>query len=166
MSYYIRKTDVFRLIILITSSVLHSIYLNLYNKIIKLNQTNTHEYLLLLLSCVWHFATSWTWANQAPSVHEIFQARILECVAIPFSRQSSWTRNRTCVSCMASKFFTTEPLQKSPTSLCSINSEMIKYPLWIWRYSCMKHLIHTWAYIIIRFTLKKIPIVHSYQNKI
>ena len=32
------------------------------------------------------------------SVHEIFQARILECVAIPFSRESSQLRDRTRVS--------------------------------------------------------------------
>ena len=32
------------------------------------------------------------------SVHEIFQARILEWIAIPFSRGSSPCRNRTCVS--------------------------------------------------------------------
>ena len=32
---------------------------------------------------------------QAPSVHEIFQARILELVAIPFSRGSSWPRDWT-----------------------------------------------------------------------
>ena len=33
------------------------------------------------------------------SVHEIFQARILEWVAIFFSRVSSWPRDQTCVSC-------------------------------------------------------------------
>ena len=32
------------------------------------------------------------------SVHGIFQARILECVAVSFSRVSSWPRDRTCVS--------------------------------------------------------------------
>ena len=33
-----------------------------------------------------------------PSVHEISHARILECIAISFSRVSSWPRNRTHVS--------------------------------------------------------------------
>ena len=32
------------------------------------------------------------------SVHGIFQARILEWVAISFSRGSSWPRDRTCIS--------------------------------------------------------------------
>ena len=33
------------------------------------------------------------------SVHDILQARILEWVAIPFSRGSSWPRDWTCISC-------------------------------------------------------------------
>ena len=40
------------------------------------------------------------------SIHGISQARILEWVAIPFSRGSSWPRDRTQVSCIAGRFFT------------------------------------------------------------
>ena len=40
------------------------------------------------------------------SVHGILQARILEWVAISFSRGSSWPRDRTPVSCIAGRFFT------------------------------------------------------------
>ena len=40
------------------------------------------------------------------SAHEIFQARILEWVAISFSRGASQPRDRTRVSCTAGKFFT------------------------------------------------------------
>ena len=40
------------------------------------------------------------------SVHGILQARILEWVAISFSRGSSWPRNRTLVSCIAGRFLT------------------------------------------------------------
>ena len=36
-----------------------------------------------------------------PSVHGIFQARILEWAAIPFSRGSSWPRDQTCISCIS-----------------------------------------------------------------
>ena len=43
-----------------------------------------------------------------PAYHGILQARILEWVAIPFSRGSSQPRDRTQVSCIASGFFTTE----------------------------------------------------------
>ena len=45
------------------------------------------------------FATPWTiYSQPGPSVHGIFQARILEWVAISFSRGSSWPRHWTYVS--------------------------------------------------------------------
>ena len=40
------------------------------------------------------------------SVHGILQARILEWTDIPFYRGSSWTRDRTRVSCTADRLFT------------------------------------------------------------
>ena len=40
------------------------------------------------------------------SVHGILQARILEWVAMPFSRGSSQPRDQTLVSCIAGRFFT------------------------------------------------------------
>ena len=52
------------------------------------------------------------------SVHGIFQVRILECVAVNFSRGSSQPREQTHVSCLAGGFFTTEPMGK-PRSLFS-----------------------------------------------
>ena len=47
------------------------------------------------------------------SVHGISQARVLEWVAIYFSRGSSQPRDQTHVSCLTGKFFATEPLGKS-----------------------------------------------------
>ena len=49
------------------------------------------------------------------SVHGILQARILEWVASPFCRGSSWPRGQTCISCVfssAGRFFTIEPAGK------------------------------------------------------
>ena len=40
------------------------------------------------------------------SIHGILQVRILEWVAIPFSRGSSWPRDWTRVSYIAGRFFT------------------------------------------------------------
>ena len=40
------------------------------------------------------------------SVHGILQARMLEWVAMPFSRGSSWHRGRIWVSCVAGRLFT------------------------------------------------------------
>ena len=39
------------------------------------------------------------------SVHGIFQARILEQIAISLTRGSSWSRNQTCVSCICRQIF-------------------------------------------------------------
>ena len=44
--------------------------------------------------------------------HGILQARILEWVAVCFSRGSSQSRDWTCISCIAGRFFTTEPSGK------------------------------------------------------
>ena len=46
------------------------------------------------------------WDPMDYRVHGIPQARILELVAFPFSRGSSWPRNWTKVSCIAGRFFT------------------------------------------------------------
>jgi len=57
----------------------------------------------------WWRPTHWDsmdWSPWGSSVHEIFQARILEWVAVPFTRGSSQPRDWTQVSCIAGKFFT------------------------------------------------------------
>ena len=40
------------------------------------------------------------------TVHELLQARILEWIVFPFSRESSWSRDQIWVSCIAGGFFT------------------------------------------------------------
>ena len=57
-----------------------------------------------LLSLVWLFARPWT-----IQVHEILQARILEWVATPFSRESSQPRDRTWVSRLQVDSLPSEP---------------------------------------------------------
>ena len=52
-------------------------------------------------------ATSWTVSPPSFSVHRISQARILEWVAISFSRRSSRPREQTHGSHTAGRFFTT-----------------------------------------------------------
>ena len=58
------------------------------------------------LSCVQLFYDPIDWSQPGSSVHGISQERILEWVAIPLSRRSSWPRDRTLVSCIAGRFFT------------------------------------------------------------
>ena len=55
-------------------------------------------------SCLTLFAP-WAVAHQAPPVHGILQARILEWVAISFSRESSQPRDRIQVSLIAGRHF-------------------------------------------------------------
>ena len=50
------------------------------------------------------------------SVHGIFQARMLEWVVLPFSRASSWPRDRTWVSRIAGRFFTVWATREAPNS--------------------------------------------------
>ena len=47
------------------------------------------------------------------SVYGILQARILEWVAVPFSRGSSWPSDRSWVSCITGRFFTIWATEKS-----------------------------------------------------
>ena len=55
------------------------------------------------------------------SVHGILQARILESVAIPFSRGFSGSRDQTQVSHIAGRLFTIWAHQGSPQSLLAIS---------------------------------------------
>ena len=68
---------------------------------------------LSCFSCVWPTPCDLTDSSPpGSSVHGITPARILEWVAMPSSRGSSPFRDRTCVSCIASRFFPAEPLGK------------------------------------------------------
>ena len=51
------------------------------------------------------FVTPWTSSSPGSSVRGTLQAKVLGWVTIPFSRGSSWLRNRTWVSCIAGRFF-------------------------------------------------------------
>ena len=66
-------------------------------------------------SRVWPFVILWTVAPD-PYVHGVLQARILEWVAIPFSRGSSPFRDQTRVSCIAGRFFTVWATRKAPNN--------------------------------------------------
>ena len=63
------------------------------------------------------------------SVHEIFQTRILEWVAISFSRGSSWPSDRIWVSCTADRFFSNLRLPLS--SVQSLSRVRLFATLWI-----------------------------------
>ena len=59
------------------------------------------------------------WSLPGSSIHGIFQAKMLEWVAISYSRGSSWSRDGThvsCISCLAGGFFATMPHILRPKS--------------------------------------------------
>ena len=59
------------------------------------------------------------------SVHGIFQARMLEWIAISFSRGTSQPRNRTLVSHIAGRRFTVWATKEAPTGCL--------FPFWVWK---------------------------------
>ena len=62
------------------------------------------------------------------SVHRILQARILEWVAISFSRGSSQSKNRTPVSCIAGRFFTIRATKEALNCIIVKNCPFIYAP--------------------------------------
>jgi len=76
-----------------------------------------------LLSHVRFFATPWN-SPGLHTVHEILQAKILEWVAIPFSRGSSQPRDQTQVSHIAGGFFTSWAIREAEflKAFCELDS--------------------------------------------
>ena len=59
---------------------------------------------------------------QGSSVHGIFQARIVECVAISFSGRSARLRDQTCISCIGRWILYYPATWESPTELlCTVS---------------------------------------------
>ena len=105
-------------------------------------------------SCVWLFATPWTVARHAPLSMGFPRGRILEWVAIPFSKGSSQPWDWTQVSCIASRFFTFWATREalgvsrlwtvlqvdSPTwvapGICLLSSSFKDHESWSWASLC------------------------------
>ena len=73
------------------------------------------------LSHVWLFCDPMNCSPPGSSVHRISKIRILEWVAISSSRRSSQPKDWTHVSCLAGRFFTTEPPGKGCFKLITSN---------------------------------------------
>ena len=69
------------------------------------------------------------------SIRGIFQARVLEWIALSFSRRSSWTRDQTQVSCIAGKCFTAllseTPFYEQPSSLTWFTTRVSFFFFWL-----------------------------------
>ena len=81
---------------------------------------------------------------QGSSVHGILWARILEWVAISFSRESSPPRDQTRICCIEGRFFTMEPPEK-PCHLWDLYKIIIPQPIAgkIWRESFLTVILST-----------------------
>ena len=86
-------------------------YMYMYGRVPSLSTWNYHSVVNQLCVLVAHLCPIlWDPKDCSPpssSVHGILQARILEWLAIPFSRESSWPRDWTWVFCIAGRFFFT-----------------------------------------------------------
>ena len=107
--------------------------------------THTHTHTQVDISSTWlkvkwsHLVVSdslWPHGHNllGSSVHGIFQARVLEWVAIFFSRGSSWPRDRTWVSCIAGRHFTIWATWEAPpwlnlTRYCQITVQFMLVPV-------------------------------------
>ena len=74
------------------------------------------SYRVLVFGCCWLVSQSclnllWPYGLKLTTLL-ISQASILELIAISFSRESSWPRDWTYISCIESSFFTAEQLGK------------------------------------------------------
>ena len=112
--------------------------------------------MLSCFSCVQLCVIPWLQSCSTPcdlpgsSVHGILQARTLEWVAMPFSRESSQPRDWTCnltSPTLAGRFFTTSTtelgypdkyicLELYTSTYCKLGEE---YASWLW-YSCQENL--------------------------
>ena len=91
---------------------IHAIY---YYSVIKHSEVSNNKDLCVfaksLQSCP-SLCNPMDYSPPGSSVHRILQTRVLEWVAVPSFRESSWPRDQTCLSCIAGGFFITESLGK------------------------------------------------------
>ena len=99
------------------------------------------------------------------SVHGILQARILEWVAMPCSRGSSWPGDRTCVSCLLCWQVGSLPLAPPGRPLCIIEMT-VKLKMNASEFGLSKALLGAW--ITVFLSLKRILVLrrlNSYEEK-
>ena len=116
-----------------------SLYLTFYWKSIscslKIEVTDRSNVANLVCTHVWACSVASVMSNSdlmdyslpGSSVHGIFQAKILESVAMPSSGECSWPRDRTHVpwsSCTTGGFFTAEPPGKPRYGIAQVISDL------------------------------------------
>ena len=108
------------------------------------------------------------------SVHGILQARILEWVAIPFSRESSWCRDWTRVSSVVGIFFTVWATKDetylhhywAPDCVLGLVLRVIhRYPVLFVSYSYRHHLCMLCLFFLAKFYISMCQQNTNFKNK-
>ena len=108
------------------------------------------------------------------SVHEILQARILEWVAIPFSRGSSQPRDQTWVSCIVGRFITIwatreafksflENVLNSHSESVSVHASEHQWKEYI-NYGYSSQGTYRHLYILLVYFISLVRVILSYQD--
>ena len=92
------------------------------------NRVNQHTVVLLVAQLCRTLWNPMDYSLPGSSVHGILQARILEGIAIPFSKGSSWFRARTQVSYMVGRFFTIWATRETQLAYCLVSKSW--HTLW------------------------------------
>ena len=111
-----------------------------------------------MLSCVWLFCNHVDCSLPGSSVHGMFQARILEWVAISYSRGCSQPRDRngiSCFSCIGRQILL--PLSHLESPLISWASKISKNKIW--------EYLAELCFILLSANIKKIPLSLSFYIK-
>ena len=94
---------------------------------------------LLVAQLCWTLWPHGLCSPSGSSVHGISQARILEWVAISFSRRSSWSRDEAWLSCIGSRFFTFWAIREVFSFFFSGYSSLICQVEWQFRYIIIRY---------------------------
>ena len=93
---------------------------------------------VLVSQWCWTLCDLMDYSLPSSSAHGILQARVLEWVTISFSRESSWPRDWTCISCLSGRFFTTEPPGKLKDMRVLVSNALCQlWSLFIFYFSSM-----------------------------
>ena len=94
------------------------------------------------------------------STHGIFQARILEWVAIPFSRGSSWPRDRTQFSHIAGRLFTIWATTRTFSSVQSLIHVQLFVTPWTTARQASLSITNSWSLLKLMSIESVIPSNH------
>ena len=98
-------------------------------------------------------------------VHGILQARILQCVVIPFSRGSFQPRDQTWVSCIIGRFFTISATREAHIFVSKAETVTFVPPWHLQNLEALKYPFHGNIIICINSVKKSVLLVTGHNRK-